>query len=339
MLARANPNEALVVVRRGVLTDRGLGGRAWLWPGERAVRVPATQQEACFEMTQESSDGIPLRFKGIVLYRIAQPAQAAQRFDFVGGAGLEQIRQRLAHVCLGELRALVAGMTMQACIEGRKTTLTQAVAEGLQRVLHATDPSGRWGLQLDVVQVAQVFIIDEDLRKKLEARVRDKVRAQSELSRLEADERVRLAQLGTERRLAEEGLASERQRQALEQQRLALVQATERARLEAEEPVRRLRTALETDYLDAERAVLRLEAELAELRARAAAQPERVALEMKKELLALEQTTTIAEALAGMWQGTQLSFYGDDAQVLGTVAPVVDLLVRRLRGPGGDESA
>lgn len=306
MLARAKPNEFLVVVRRGELSDRGLGGRAWLWPGESAVRVPATQQEICFEMTQETSDGIPLRFKGIVIYRVARPAQASRRFDFVGGGGLDQIRQRIAHVCLGELRALAASMTMQACIEGRKTTLTEAVRRGLVSVIDDEEAVNNWGIDLDVVQVAQVFIIDEDLRKKLEARVRDKVRAASELSRIETDQRVRLAQIDTER-----------------------------ARLEAERPVKELRLALDAELFTEELAVRRLEVQLAELRALTEAQPQLLEHARRKEILRIEQEATIARSLAGMWEGAHVTVYGDEAKVMGTVAPVIDHLLERLRAATG----
>src|SRR5262245_35352002 len=79
---QANPNEYLVVARRGRINSRGVAGSAFLWPGSTYVRIPSTQQEAAFEMTQESKDSIPLRFKGIVIYRIVDPETAARRFDF-----------------------------------------------------------------------------------------------------------------------------------------------------------------------------------------------------------------------------------------------------------------
>src|SRR5262245_47451397 len=121
---QANPNEYLVVARRGRITNRGVAGSAFLWPGATHVLIPSSQQEATFEMTQESKDSIPLRFKGIVIYRIVDPEAAARRFDFASHDGHAQIRTLLAHICLGELRAVVAHMTMDECIEQRKTTLT-----------------------------------------------------------------------------------------------------------------------------------------------------------------------------------------------------------------------
>src|SRR5262245_65350007 len=104
---KASPNEFLVVGRRGKVTNRGLAASAFLWPGATHVLVPSTQQEATFEMTQESKDSIPLRFKGIVIYRVTDPGAAARRFDFSGRGGPEQINALLGHVCLGELRAVV----------------------------------------------------------------------------------------------------------------------------------------------------------------------------------------------------------------------------------------
>jgi hypothetical protein len=86
---KANPNEYLVLGRRGTITNLGVAASAFLWPGTTFVLIPSTQQETCFEMTQETKDGVPLRFKGIVIYRVVEPAAAARRFDFAGGLGLE----------------------------------------------------------------------------------------------------------------------------------------------------------------------------------------------------------------------------------------------------------
>jgi hypothetical protein len=56
----ANPNEYLIVGHRGQIINRGVAARAFLWPGTPYVLLSSTQQEAPFEMTQESRDGIPL---------------------------------------------------------------------------------------------------------------------------------------------------------------------------------------------------------------------------------------------------------------------------------------
>jgi regulator of protease activity HflC (stomatin/prohibitin superfamily) len=109
------------------------------------VLVPSTQQEAAFEMTQESTDGIPLRFKGMVLYRISAPEIVASRFDFSTNLGQDEIKNMISHVCLGELRAAVSHMTMKECIEQRKTTLTDVVRNALKEVIDGKDGEKGWG--------------------------------------------------------------------------------------------------------------------------------------------------------------------------------------------------
>jgi len=180
----ANPNEYLIVGHRGQIINRGVAARAFLWPGTPYVLLSSTQQEASFEMTQESRDGIPLRFKGIVVYRVVTPELTAQLFNFADGNGHAAIQSLLSHMCLGELRALVAQMTMSECIEQRKTTLTDAVAAAVQQVVQGHGERPGWGITLDVVQVAQVFIVDHELRRHLEAEVRNQIKGQTDRSDL-----------------------------------------------------------------------------------------------------------------------------------------------------------
>jgi regulator of protease activity HflC (stomatin/prohibitin superfamily) len=228
---KANPGEYLVVARRGRFANRGLAGSAFLWPGATHVLIPSTQQEATFEMTQETSDSIPLRFKGIVVYHVTDPEVTARQFDFAdGGKGHDQVKALIGHVCLGELRAAVAHMAMDECIRERKTTLTDAVASALRPLAQG------WGISLDVVQVAQVFIVDQELRRQLEAEVRNAIKAKSELSEIQTREGIQIAETTSERRLQQEELESEREKARIAQERLRLDKELERARIEADTP-------------------------------------------------------------------------------------------------------
>jgi hypothetical protein len=58
---QAWPDEFLVTLWAGRLTNRGTGPSALVLPGTTWVKVSGAKQEACFAMTQESRDGIPLR--------------------------------------------------------------------------------------------------------------------------------------------------------------------------------------------------------------------------------------------------------------------------------------
>ncbi|MBN2360192.1 MAG: hypothetical protein JXR83_12140 [Deltaproteobacteria bacterium] len=333
--AKAQPNEYLVVARRGLLRNCGVGGRAFMWPGSSSVRVGSTKQEAAFAMTQETRDGIPLRFKGIVIYRVVAPEQTARLFDFVAGSGHGEIQNMLCHVCLGELRALVAGMTMQECIEQRKTTLTGAIARSLAQVVQGQpggDGQASWGIALDVVQVAQVFIIDDELRGQLEAEVRDQIKAASELSRIRSDDEVKTAQAASARALEQQELASARQRSEIASQKLQLESALQREQLETAAPIRQLKLDQDRALLEQELAVLELETRVKALRAQGDIQQRKAEQELRQAILPQEQVAVIAQALGGMFQGANLAVYGDDARLVGSLAPLVDLLTERLRG-------
>jgi len=327
---KASPSEYLVIGRRGKIVNRGTAASALLWPGSTYVLVPSTQQEATFEMTQESKDSIPLRFKGIVIYRVVDAEVAARRFDFTAG-GHDQIKALISHVCLGELRATVAHLTMAECVELRKTTLTDSVASALRQVIQGSELGSGWGIELDVVQVAQVFVVDAELRRQLEAEVRNTIKSRSELSEIQLREGIRVAQATSERRLLQEDLQAERERVQIAREKLRLKQDYEREQLEAETPVRMLKIEKEGEVLQMELERYRLEAEVNERKTEAALVPDKARQNLRKDILALEQTPQIAEALAQLFRGVNLSVYGQDASLLGSITPVVEMLVNHIR--------
>ncbi len=318
------PNEYLVVGRQGRIRNCGVAANVFLWPGSTWVRIPATAQEARFEMTQETSDGIPLRFKGIVLYRVVDPVAAATLFDFTG-RGHEEIKERISHICLGELRATVSHMTMADCIEQRKTALTHAVQSALTEVT-----AHGWGLELGLVQVAQVFIVDGELRRKLESGVRNEVDSRSRQSDIRLEEEVRLAQLLSERRVEQELLRSEREKAELEKERQQIAYALQAAEVEVAAPVNLLKLERHPEYVEHEITLRRLANESKALEVEGNVMEERVRQELRRRMLPIEQAPAIAEALAKIFQGTTLSVYGADAEALAPLAMLMDLVKTRL---------
>jgi hypothetical protein len=330
---KSKPNEYLIVGRRGRVTSRGTAASAFLWPGSSYVLVSSSKQEAAFEMTQESKDGVPLRFKGIVIYRVVAPEAAASLFDFTAGTGHDEIKRLLGHVCLGELRAIVSHMTMQECIEQRKTTLTDAISQVLRRVSEghgsgADAPRQAWGIELDVVQVAQVFIVDQELRRQLEAEVRDKIKATSELSEIRTRQEIQLAQTSSERRIQQDALETEQERIDLARKKLQLEKGLEQEEIEIDAPLRLLRIQKQRAVLAEELEMRRMENEVKRLEVEREMMLARPKHEMRKEILPLEQMPKIAQALAGMLQGANLSLYGEGAPLLSALGPAIDLVSR-----------
>ena len=360
-VVRAGPNQYLLVGRRGALENRGTAVQIFLRPGTVHVLVPSTRQEAVFEFTQETQDGIPLRFKGTVVYRIVDPEAAARLFDFSSGDGAGEITTLLTHLCLGELRDAVSHMTMVECIEQRKTTLSGVVAAGLQAAIHDEgDRSREWGIDVEVAQVAQVFIVDAQLRQQLEAEVRNEIKLKSDRSGIQAQEQIQLAELASEGRVLEQKLASERdglrRAEALElaqlaRQRRKLVEdlATERQTLELEQerfrsrmdadrdrvtteaPVRALRIETEAGILREELALRQLQNQVRAFEVEGELLLDRSRQDLRREILPLEQAPRIVESASRVLSGTNLSIYGDGGQLVGQLAPIFELLGRAVR--------
>jgi hypothetical protein len=353
-IVRTKPSEFLVVAERGRLVSRGAAASRFLPRRTAWAKVPGDQQEARFEMTQETRDGIPLRFKGSAIMRIVRPQAAAQLFDFTAPEGLAAMKTLACNACLGELRDRVSHMTMQECIEERKTTLTEAVRTALEALVGGED--GGWGVELDSVLVAQVFIVDQDLRKQLEAETRGRIRSASDLAELSARESVELAKIATARRVQQESLATEKQKIALDREKHALqteaerekdalqvraerekhaLQAeAERERIEMDKPVQLARFRNRLEVLQAEKEALALERQVEEIGAAKDLIRKRAEHEMRREILPIEQAPLIAESASRLFQGTRLSLYGGDGGLMGAVEPVLDALADALRGTG-----
>ena len=373
-IVRAGPNEYLLTGRQGKLENRGSALQAILMPGAIYVLVPSTKREATFEFTQETRDGIPLRFKGIIIYRIIDPMAAARLFDFSDEAGIGQITTLLTHVCLGELRHAVSHMTMAQCIEERKTTLSGVADAALQTTIRKADgETNDWGITVEVAQVAQVFIVDTHLRQQLEAEVRNEIKLKSDQSDLRTREETRLtemasegrveeqklasdmeglrrqeelelSQLARQRRMQAENVATERQALQLERERFHAEMEAEQDRVNTEAPVRKLRIATESEVLRDELAMRTLQNQVKALDVEHDLLLPRAEQELRRAMLPLEQAPQIVEAASRVLQGTNLSIYGESAQLLGQLGPVFEILGRAvmqatqasLQQPAGD---
>jgi hypothetical protein len=358
---RAGPNEYLLVGRKGVLENRGSALTTYLRPGTIYVLVPSTKQEAAFEFTQETKDGVPLRFKGTFIYRVADPVAAASMFDFTAGDGTTQITTLLTHVCYGQLRHAVSHMTMVECIEQRMTTLSGVVAEALEKTIRSDgDNSKEWGIRIEASQVAQVFIVDPALRQQLEAEVRNEIKLKADQSNMQAQEQFQLAELASETRISEqkleadqaglrreEALASarvarqrrdltetvetERQMAEIEQAQFHAQLAAEQERLAAEGPVRLLRIETEARVLAEELAMRELQNRVAALDLERDLSRPRAEQELRLALLPIEQAPQIVESASRVLQGTNLSIYGEGAELIGRLGPLLRIVAQAVQ--------
>lgn len=362
---KAGSAEFLLVGKGGKLVNKGSAIQTWLRPGSIYIRVPSTKVEAAFEFTQETKDGIPLRFKGIFVYRVTDPITAARQFDFWDmGDGVQQVTDLLTHILLGELRDAVSHLTMPECIEGRKTTLTGVASRALQTAVSGGGSGEAWGIVIEAAQVAQVFIVDTALRGQLEAETRNEIRLKAEQSNIRTQEETKLAQMSSEARVDEQRLgkdredlrraeeleraqvARERRKQAevvataqhalsLEQDRFRAEMAAEEARLALEKPVRLARIEQEREALTEELVLRDLQRRMRAVEVERELLMERARHELRREILPIEQAPQIVASASRVLQGANLSVYGDDSRLIGQLEPLFDVVGRHLRAAAG----
>ena len=358
---KSGSGEFLLVGRSGKLENRGIAMQTWLPPGSIWIRVPASKVEAAFEFTQETKDGIPLRFKGIFVYRVTDPTTAALHFDFWKiEEGVAAVTALLTHILLGELRDAVSHLTMPECIEGRKTTLTGAAARALQTAVAGGDAGESWGILIEAAQVAQVFIVDTQLRQHLETETRNDIRLKAEQSNIRTQEETQLAQMSSQTRVDERQLAKSRddlrrseelehaeterarrrqsaevatarQAMTLEQERFESQMAADEARLAAERPVRLATIQQELEALQEELQLRELQKRIRTLEVDRDLLERRGEQELRLQLLPVEQAPRIVEAASKVLQGANLTVYGDDARLLGQLEPIFEVLARQVR--------
>ena len=141
-----------------------------------------------------------------------------------------------------------------------------------------------------------------------------------------------LAKIASDRRVQQETLETDRQRIAQSTERLALEKRAEQASIEADTPVQLLRARDHLAVLRARKEELELERDVQALEVEKDLIGKRAEVELRRQMLPLEQTPQIVESVSRMFTGAKLSVYGEDCRLMETVEPLLDLVAGALRG-------
>jgi paraquat-inducible protein B len=217
---------------------------------------------------------------------------------------------------------------MAECIEQRKTTLTGVIRGALEAAIHPSDQADDWGLTLEVAQVAQVFIVDSDLRQQLESVVRNELRLRSGQSDVRTAEEIHLSELSSHDRVAEQKLVSDREALRRAESLFEAEMAAQQARIETEAPVRLLRIQRDQAALEQELDMRSVENRVQAVRVEHDLQRSRAEQELRREILPLEQAPRIVEAASGVLRGANLTLFGDEAGLMRQIAPMLEVVSR-----------
>jgi hypothetical protein len=103
------------------------------------------------------------------------------------------------------------------------------------------------------------------------------------------------------------------------------------ARIEAEAPTARRRLEAARELCELELDLAERQARLREVEAARDLALARAKQDLEERILPLKQAPEVAESLGKVFQNTELSLYGTDNVFTSMLAPLVDLVARRLR--------
>ena len=276
-------------------------------------------------MTQETKDGISLRFKGIVVYHISNPELSALKFDFSSEKGINEINRIIANVSLGELRDKVSHMSMESCVNERKTTLSQAITQELDKVVQS------WGVEVNVAQVAQVFIVEEDIRRQLESEVRNSLRTSSELFDIKTEEEIFRENAASKLRRKQDEFENEKERMRILYEQKKLELENQQKEMALQTPLKIFEAEQEMISMQKMIEVYELKEKMNALKAKANLAIEIEQNRVRKDMIQIEQLPQIAESVSQMFQGANLTFYKDSSDVMSGVKPMMDILAKAIK--------
>jgi flotillin len=372
----ALPCESLVIIRKRKLVNLGNGASCILFPGDSHALIPTTAVEHTWQMHQESWDGINLRFRGIVIYRIIDVERAASLFAFTQSAGVDYISKSIGDICMGELRAIAAQMSMDQCIKERKTTITDRLQDSVVPLIEGTNEDNGWGIKIDVLQVAQVFCPDEQLLAQLQADARDKIRKTAQLSQIETDRDIEKTRIESDIEMSARSLdldkanlekmrdyekkkseiSSQAQLSALESTKefehrkreienevhlsaLESRRIIEEKRIITESDLRAFELEKSLENAEKELRLKEIQARIKEVEVQSHSLEERAMMEIKRELLPLEQLPKISENFTGMFRDSKLTFIGDQNHLFNSVSQMLGMFMETMKNGHRKEEA
>ena len=152
----AKPSEYLVHVRRGALRERtsGQGATCFKWPFDAVAAVPTSLQRLTFRADQITRERVGVEVVGLAVYRIADPVVAYRVLNFsYPERAQEKLEATLSAMFVGATRRLVANLTVDECLEKRKSALADEllseIADWRQSPGHVSPVAMREGRVLD----------------------------------------------------------------------------------------------------------------------------------------------------------------------------------------------
>jgi hypothetical protein len=230
----AKPSEFLVHVRGGrVLTgSSGQGASCFKWPWDAVSVIPTSLQRLQFRADQVTAEKVGVEVMGLAVYRIAEPLLAFRVLNFsYPERAQEKLEETLSGMFVGAVRRLVANLTLEDCLQKRKSALGEELLREIAPVVGGRgapedSTEAGWGVVIDTIEIQEVRVLSEKVFSAMQAPFRTQLDLRAREARSQADQQASAGESECRRQIEEARIRTD---SALREMR----EAAARAELEA----------------------------------------------------------------------------------------------------------
>lgn len=181
---RPRPSDFVLRIDKGqiVSQERGLG--FFCFPWNQYCIIPSEVSTISFSADQITKENQGIQVDGFAVWKITHPEKTYLHFDFdVRERAFQTINMYLTESVMSAIRHQVASMSIDDVLRKRGTIILQ-LKEELAYI------AGQWGLEIETIEIKNVLIMSEQLFSNMQAPHRNAVRLESEISELEVEQEI-----------------------------------------------------------------------------------------------------------------------------------------------------
>jgi regulator of protease activity HflC (stomatin/prohibitin superfamily) len=183
-------NQFVIHLRNGKVKSAGLGGSLWLLPLiDEYLVIPTTSIQTMIEAHDQvvSSEYQNIEIVGILIWKVIDPEKA---FSAVSWNSKDEnyVEKILKGAAEAIMRTTCANMPLEKIIRERRE-----IIDHVEKDLH--ELSSDWGIIIESIEILEVIIVEQDLKKNMEA-VKQAVEYQkARLAKADAERESKLREL------------------------------------------------------------------------------------------------------------------------------------------------
>ncbi|MEX2681957.1 MAG: SPFH domain-containing protein [Candidatus Sigynarchaeota archaeon] len=224
-------NEFVIHLRNGKVKTAGLGGKLFKLPLiDDVIVIPTTTQQTSLEARQNlvSRELQDISLEAYLYWRVIKPDVAYTAVSWEPRSS-NYVEHVLRNATEAIIRTTCANMELETIIRERMDII-KAIADRLH------DLVADWGITIESIEIKEVHIIDETLKRNMEQLKKSIAEQQARIAKAKAEEIARTQELQVNQKI---GIQEEEMRQLIElkskEREIAVVnQERERIKIEAD---------------------------------------------------------------------------------------------------------